>query len=347
MLIHFKHLCLEVTESCNMKCAHCMRGEPREIHMQADTVDRIFREVRHIDHLTITGGEPSLVPWAVQNIVYSASRWDVTIGAFFCSTNAGKYSQQFSTSLSRLYDICQNKKDCILTVTLDRYHSKALGKALKEYMDLPFYKPVNARDNMYAGRIVTQGRAAKNGLGTMDLPLTEYIYDYSFDGIYLTVGDVVYINAEGNVLLSADLSYESQEENILGNVCDGLDRLLMQNLYIPKNEKDKYMFSINIIGGENTIFPQKNADILYYADEAKATSDFNTLIHNLFINPTSDERRRPKEVKLVSRAENIRNDINLLDSAVLEYKYGVDTASGIVKVELYRHQLEDRKDAEQ
>lgn len=28
MLITFKRLILELTRQCNMRCAHCMRGEP-------------------------------------------------------------------------------------------------------------------------------------------------------------------------------------------------------------------------------------------------------------------------------------------------------------------------------
>lgn len=71
-MIHLQHLILEVTQDCNMSCAHCLRGESRQCHMQADTIEHIFRDVRHIEHLCLTGGEPSLVPWVIRQIVYSA-----------------------------------------------------------------------------------------------------------------------------------------------------------------------------------------------------------------------------------------------------------------------------------
>ena len=53
MLITFKRLILELTRQCNMRCAHCMRGEPEDKTIGTGILERLFREVRHIEHLKI------------------------------------------------------------------------------------------------------------------------------------------------------------------------------------------------------------------------------------------------------------------------------------------------------
>lgn len=80
MLITFKRLILELTRQCNMRCAHCMRGEPEDKTIGTSILERLFREVRHIEHLGLTGGEPALVPEQIEWIVHLAKRWGCTIG---------------------------------------------------------------------------------------------------------------------------------------------------------------------------------------------------------------------------------------------------------------------------
>ena len=109
MLITFKRLILELTRQCNMRCAHCMRGEPEDKTIGASTLERLFRDVRHIEHLGLTGGEPALVPEQIAWIVHLAKRWGCTIGHFFCATNGKAYSPAFAQALEKLYRYCLQK----------------------------------------------------------------------------------------------------------------------------------------------------------------------------------------------------------------------------------------------
>ena len=93
MLLHLKHLLLEATRKCNMACPHCMRGDAEDLSMDYAVLDRIFEDTRQIDHLVLTGGEPSLAPYVIQQIVYRARVWKCSIHSFFCATNARIYSQ--------------------------------------------------------------------------------------------------------------------------------------------------------------------------------------------------------------------------------------------------------------
>ena len=74
MLLHLKHLLLEATRKCNMACPHCMRGDAEELSMDYAVIDRIFEDVRQIDHLVLTGGEPSLAPYVITANIRSTAR---------------------------------------------------------------------------------------------------------------------------------------------------------------------------------------------------------------------------------------------------------------------------------
>lgn len=143
MLITFKRLILELTRQCNMRCAHCMRGEPEDKTIGTSILERLFREVRHIEHLGLTGGEPALVPEQIEWIVHLAKRWGCTIGHFFCATNGKAYSPKFAEALEKLYRYCIQKDRCTLSISFDQFHEPADPKAVEQYRRLPFYKPVN------------------------------------------------------------------------------------------------------------------------------------------------------------------------------------------------------------
>ena len=145
MLITFKWLILELTRQCNMRCAHCMRGEPEDKTIGTSILERLFREVRHIEHLGLTGGEPALVPEQIEWIVHLAKRWGCTIGHFFCATNGKAYSPAFTEALEKLYRYCIQKDQCTLSISFDQFHEPADPKAVEQYSRLPFYKPVNER----------------------------------------------------------------------------------------------------------------------------------------------------------------------------------------------------------
>lgn len=294
-MIHLQHLILEVNQDCNMSCAHCLRGEPRPCHMQADTIEHIFRDVRHIEHLCLTGGEPSLVPWVIRQIVYSAERWDCRIDRFFCATNAAKYSREFMDALDMLFGICTVKEGCGLSVSTDQFHGATDPDALKNYRALPYYTPVKEHGEIPRSEIVNRGRAAQNGLGTVALPIPEKAYDYDLSGLMLSFRDTVYVNADGEVVLDADLSYEEQEENSIGNVKEGFFSVLLRSAYIPNCKPGGYVFCLRFTGDAGTVLPDRVIDTTtYYSSETKIMAHFNSAIHNLFLTPFADQRKKPE-----------------------------------------------------
>ena len=82
MRIKFKNLMLEVTRKCNMRCAHCMRGEQQEETMSSDTIQRLLEYVYGIEQLSITGGEPSLVPDTIRWLAYFVKSRDIKVAYY-------------------------------------------------------------------------------------------------------------------------------------------------------------------------------------------------------------------------------------------------------------------------
>ena len=291
MRIKFKNLMLEVTRKCNMRCAHCMRGEQQEETMSSDTIQRLLEYVYGIEQLSITGGEPSLVPDTIRWLAYFVKSRDIKVGSFFCATNAGEYSKEFVDALSSLYAVCTKPDKCILTISTDQFHSDADPKALSEYRQLPYYSSEKEKGFLPKGKILLEGKANENNLGRFSKPTTEHIYDFDMHGWYLYIGDRIYINALGDVLLDPDLSYLNQMNENIGNIWEmPFDEILRESCYrlpeqyLPENNQ-KYVYCVHILAEANTITIEPNESRVYYSSPRKAVAAYQSVLNNLRITP--------------------------------------------------------------
>ena len=343
MLLHLKHLLLEATRKCNMACPHCMRGDAEELSMDYAVIDRIFEDVRQIDHLVLTGGEPSLAPYVIQQILYRARVWKCSIHSFFCATNARIYSQPFADALCGLYDYCKHPEHCALTATIDPYHEPADPAVMERYRALPFYRPVFEYGSDLPYPILTEGRAKENGIGQSEIPIKGSIYDADFKGLHFTCGDTVYVNAKGGVLLNADLSYRSQEEFCVGNLTeDSLPHILSTVLYMPRFQVGTRVFRFCMKADAGTIAPIKLEDKRYYSDESAAMGAFHQMIHNLQITPVNPAFRKAQEGLKLAIKRKVQNRLaeNRLDEAFILYT-SASGKCGAVHIYIEHFPLED------
>lgn len=345
MILNLKHLLLEVTRKCNMACRHCMRGDAEELSIDYAVIDRIFQDTRHIEHLCLTGGEPSLVPHVISEIVYRAGIWRCTIGSFFCATNAKVYSQPFVNALTELYRYCTNEKRCVLTATIDQFHEEADSQALELYRMLPYYHPIYEHGQIPPYSILEEGRARENGTGQVKIPIKGYVYDADYTGFRCTFGDSIYINAKGNVLLNADLSYKSQTEFSIGNLNnDDLPHILMTALYIPRFQNGTQVFRISCKSDAGTIAPVEIVDKRYFIGENAAMGAFQQMIHNLQITPVNPAFwKAPETLKLSVKPTEIGEiSDNRLCETVIAYQ-DADREIGCVHIYVEYFTLEDRR----
>ena len=344
MTFNFKHLAIEVTRRCNMNCAHCMRGDSQEVNLDTSVLQKLFEYAGSIKHLTITGGEPSLNPSAIRYISYFSRNVHCEIGAFFCSTNAKEYSEEFVNALNELYEQCTDKQNCTLSISLDQFHDAADPTALSEYRKLPYYQPVKELGNISRGNILSEGRANENNLGRYSKPFAEYFYDIDYEPLRFTVGDSVYLNAVGDILLDCDLSYLNQEEENIGNIMETpLDKLIMSNHFkIPEHwcEGANSVYLLHLQAEAGTIADIDLEDKRYYALAYKASAAYHSFLDSIRIhpvNPACGPIPDYLELKFSAMPQNEER----CDGTVIRYVLPEQDTPKKVTIEVIRCPLED------
>jgi len=205
---------IELTRRCNMTCWHCLRGDAENLDMDMKYVDEFFSKVDSISDLTLTGGEPSLVPEIIGLVLDSIEKHNVEIGRFYLVTNAKDISEEFLKVLLRMYmmtshaDYNAEYSMPMVQYSNDMYHDNITDKnsirLLKAYS---FVGARNKEDNAEYN-CVDQGNASYNIADCRPLNLETF---YAHDDI--VVEGTVYLNCEGWIIAGCDWSYENQDDD--------------------------------------------------------------------------------------------------------------------------------------
>ena len=57
--LYIQNLGLIITECCNLKCMHCMRGDATSKNLKDEVIEQLS-QIDTIGNLTVCGGEPTL-----------------------------------------------------------------------------------------------------------------------------------------------------------------------------------------------------------------------------------------------------------------------------------------------
>lgn len=207
---------IEVTRRCNMACDHCLRGEAQKKDIPDSIIDTFFEKVGggYISNLTISGGEPSLVPHKIDTIIEAAKRHGVTFGSFYIATNGKIVPDAFLMAVMRLYLYCDDKESCMLAYSDDPHHEWIEDENREKLEIFKFTQARGESGRDYGGYEILEGRAAENGIGIREekginpayFDMDSYIYDES-----ITSEMTVYLNCKGNIICGCDWSYKSQD----------------------------------------------------------------------------------------------------------------------------------------
>ena len=218
-MILVNNLVIEATRRCNMRCAHCLRGDAESKIMNEEVIKDINKLFK-IHDLTISGGEPLS---SIKTLNYIAD-W-LQYDTLYMVTNGTKFSNKIKDVLKRLY--YNNIEECSLNISIDKYHTKATkyDKIIRfcEYEGIPICdKKLNS--------IIDIGNALDNGLGNRHHKRYKIDY-YRFRKKYV-IQDLLYVNVYGDIYPDCDLSYRAMRENkhlCLGNVKDD-ENTIMSNI---------------------------------------------------------------------------------------------------------------------
>jgi MoaA/NifB/PqqE/SkfB family radical SAM enzyme len=210
-------LILEITRRCNMACDHCLRGDAEPIDMSDDLIKAVVSQVEYIGTIVFTGGEPSLVPKKINRFIDICEEQGVDVGNFYIVTNGKKASNEFLSSIIRLFAFVCDREEGItmLDVSNDIYH-EAEGQDDKEIDKLKAFTFFNRRERLGDDRVIDMGRAYSNGIGATRAHLNSSVPEEE-DG---NIRGSLYINALGDIVYGCDYSYEEQKDFTAGNIIE-------------------------------------------------------------------------------------------------------------------------------
>lgn len=308
--------------------------------MSASVIDKIFSQTSYVEHIGITGGEPSLYSDGIRSITYYAKKHGCKIGSFFCATNGLVFSEEFVSALDELYSYCVNKRFCKLTISIDQFHKAPDEIAKSEYEKLPYYSKCKNKGEISNSDILSEGRAEQNGLGRYSNPPVNEIYDFSVDGFDINIGDRIFINACGDVVLDADLSYKHQTERRIGNVMDDdLYDIFREHFYkIPDHwfgENKKSFYKISLKADANTLLIEPTEEKSYLELPQEASVIYRSILRNIRMMPMDfTEKTVPDDLELIY--EDLPIEGNRCIGTKIYYKSPTISEGRAVTVEVIR-----------
>ena len=122
--MYVENLHLQVTRNCTLECEHCMRGNREIVNMNPIILDEIFKDVKRVGMLLLTGGEPLIAIQTLEHLVYLLKTEQVEVNKITIVTNGTILSDRV---LKLLHDL----QDCsylVLRMSTNIFHNLELHK---------------------------------------------------------------------------------------------------------------------------------------------------------------------------------------------------------------------------
>lgn len=128
----FEDLILEITRRCNLKCAHCAKGDAQNLDMSKEIMDRILEQTEGIGTLRFTGGEPTLNMEGMRYFLEQVKQRNIGLNKISMVINGTNICEDFIELMKEMYGyIIFNKEYGEFTIEImiskDRFHSKSAG----------------------------------------------------------------------------------------------------------------------------------------------------------------------------------------------------------------------------
>lgn len=252
MSFEFVDVVIELTRRCNMFCEHCLRGDAQNANQQIKYITSLFSRTKFINTLTLTGGEPSLVPQVIEKILECAHVYGVEIGNFYIATNAKNVKPRFVKVVQRLYNYCSDNEISAIEISNDEFHNepeRTNGYYLLKDLEFVRYKwETNSNlpwRNLSGGvfhyeSVIDQGRGGFTGLRKRQAQPDDIEFEVSDDGTLRVTDGNIYLNCKGWIIGGCDFSYDTQDDpSFDGRICfvdDFSEDMLREYSYAKENE---------------------------------------------------------------------------------------------------------------
>lgn len=122
--MYVEELHLEATRNCTLECEHCLRGNRQAINMDTVVLDKIFKYVKNVGTLLLTGGEPLLAIEILERLVEILKTKQVRVNKIMLITNGTVLDDRI---LKLLHDL-QDNSYLTLKLSTDIFHQIDLEK---------------------------------------------------------------------------------------------------------------------------------------------------------------------------------------------------------------------------
>lgn len=230
---------METTRRCNMRCGHCLRGDPQNKTMSNSYMRLFLSQINYISSVSFTGGEPTLpsgiqVMWDFMEI---CNIYGVDVGSFYMVTNAKIWRPELPRLISALYNFCSDNEISCVDISTDQYHEHRPCRRMSfksRLEDILMYEYgieeiVSSRPDINWDQVLHEGRGKQYGTYKYFEPSDIYLEEEEDSYVRLMDCDI-YLNCEGNLINGCDWSYASQRkpENIICAAKDDFEKAVRQ-----------------------------------------------------------------------------------------------------------------------
>lgn len=103
--MHIKYLSLEITRKCNLKCEHCLRGDSRNESMSNQTISNVFKDVKEIDQILLSGGEPLLAIDQIRDVIIAIKENGILVHDIAIVTNCTLFNEEILQILNEISEM--------------------------------------------------------------------------------------------------------------------------------------------------------------------------------------------------------------------------------------------------
>lgn len=246
-----QNMVIEVTRLCDMGCKHCLRGAAQNCNMTKKIIDEIFRDIKQVDFLTFTGGEPFMNIDIIEYTLEVCKEKCIEVRSVYVVTNGKHFEERYiqvmnawvAYTISCNFEYTSGQKvnhnsniikksqygdECDfynyggLSVSIDKYHEPIPFENYIRYRMLGYYNHQKEHDSHY--NLINEGRAKENGIATINRGYADF--DYDLYGEYMgfvpdnVIIDTLYVSSLGEIVADCDMSYKTIAKMSIGNITE-------------------------------------------------------------------------------------------------------------------------------
>ena len=260
-------LYVEITRACTLKCEHCLRGEDRYEYMSKETINKVFKDIKKIDRLLLTGGEPLLAITQLEEIIRLIKENNIEINSILIITNGTVLNDRIIKALKELASL----SNLILKVSYDVFHHIELDRLnLHDKRKANFEKLselFNAEDYGDINKAVRTSLVIKKGR-------SEGLTKERLNQIYEQYGEKIDVDMSTRHMpeYSYDVEYDIDNDNIEGTISiDVNGNIVAYGLSFDEEneEHDKYNANINELGFKKSVLNYIKFYVVYCEEKGK------------------------------------------------------------------------------